>query len=142
MPKAKLYSDAARRTADTWNLHRTADPHGSIGKWFAVALTDGTGDGVLYDTRVECIRHQHHDEKYYAYLQLAPTTMTDKEAETFLTVQRKLYDNNMRVIDPDAPGGGPELIPRMTREDQASQVRRLFGSRERPRNLLIPGRDF
>lgn len=142
MPKARLYSDAARRTADQYNLHRLADPLGNIGKWFAVALADGRGDNTLYDTRAECIRHQHNDETYYAYVQIVPSTMTDREAETFLTVQRKLYDNHMRVIDPDAPGGGPELIPRMAREDQASQIRRLFGSPERPRNLLIPGRDF
>lgn len=139
---AQTYSDAAKRTADWYNLHRMADPLGTVGKWFAVALTDGSSDGTLYDSRTDCITHQHHNEKYYAYVQIKPATMTEREAETFLAVQRKLYDNDMRIIDPDLPNGGPELIPRLTREDQASQIRRLFGSPEPPRNLLLPGRDF
>lgn len=135
-------SDAARRTADEYNMHRMADPLGAIGKWFAVALTDGSSDHVLYESRQDCIRHQKHNEKYYAFIQIVPSTMKHKEAETFLATQRKLYDHGMRVIDPDMRNGGPELIPRVSREDQASQLRRLFGSHERPRNLLLPGKDF
>lgn len=142
MKKTERFSDASKRCADWYQLHRMADPLGNIGKWFAVALSDGSSDGTLYDSRRDCITHQKHNEFYYAYIQIVPSNMTIGEAEVFLTTQRRMYDVNVRIIDPDLPNGGPEMIPRMSNEDQQSQLRRLFGSREKPRNLLIPGRDF
>ena len=41
------HEDAARRVADTYMLHRLAGGRlGSVGKVFAVALHDGSSDGV------------------------------------------------------------------------------------------------
>lgn len=135
------YSDAAKRIADTYNLHRLADPLGNIGQWFASRLSDGTTDNALYQTRYEAVRHQKHNEKQYMFTQIVPSSMTCHESETRLQVQRRMEDAGMRVIDPDLPNGGPEAIPRMSMEDQYAQLQSMFG-RGKPRNILIPGRDF
>jgi hypothetical protein len=136
------YTDAAMRVHDTYSLHRLADPLGNIGKWFAVSLADGRSDNVLYDSKSDAIRHQHGNELNYGYIQIVPANMTPQMAETFLGVQRKLSAAGIRVIDPDSPGGGVEMIPRSTVEDQKAQIRAMFNPGARPRNLLVPGRDF
>lgn len=125
MCQSKLlgHSDAARRLADTFNLHRVADPHGSVGKWFAVRLHDGTGDGVLYDSKVECVRHQHHNEQYYAFVKIVPLTMNVCDAEIYLSVARRAYDAGLRMTDPHDKHGGRELIKRSSIEDQLSLAR-------------------
>lgn len=119
------HSDAAKRVRDEYALHRLADPIGHIGKWFAVALADGASDHVLYDSRQECVSHQHHNEMYYAYIQIVPATMTACEAETFLLTVRKMYDAGFRLTDPASRGGGRELIKRVAREDQFRAIRAL-----------------
>jgi len=138
------YSDAAKRIHDTYTLHRMADPLGAIGGWFAVSLADGKSDNVLYRSRRDCMRHQKGNEKHYGYIQIVPANMELRACEAWLSGQRKLDAAGIRVIDPELPGGGPELIPRATAEDQASQMRAIFGTNRGrgPRNLLLPGRDF
>lgn len=134
------HSDAAKRISDTYRLHRMADIHGAIGRWFAAALADGTTDNVLYDSKQSCITHQHHNELLYAYVRIGPHDMTPCDAETFLKIQRKLYDKGLRMVDPDARNGGPVMIPRTSREDMGSQMRSiLYGTR--PSNLKLPRGD-
>lgn len=138
-PLGKLgagHTDAARRLADQWNLHRVADPHGSIGKWIAVRLEDGACDGVLYDSKVAAIHHQKRLEKYYAFVCISVATMNYCDAEIYLAVQRRLYDRGFRMTDPDARSGGPDVIKRTTREDMFSLMN-LRGT-----NLIIPGREW
>lgn len=130
------HTDAARRLADQWNLHRVADPHGSIGKWFAVRLEDGVSDGVLYDSKVSAIHHQTRIEKYYAFVRMSIATMNYCDAEIYLAIQRRLYDKGFRMADPDARSGGPDVIKRSTREDMFSLMHM------RGTNLIIPGRDW
>src|SRR5689334_16960600 len=97
--KFRLHSDAARRMADHYNLHRAAMPHDSVGKWVAIALADGDSDGAMYDSKLDCIRHQHHNERYYAFVCIVPSTMSPCEAEIFLRTNRRLYDAGMRMTD-------------------------------------------
>ena len=131
------HSDAARRIADTYNLHRIADPIGNLNKWFACRLADGTTDGILYDNKHDAVFHQHHNELQYVFIPLKPTTMSYCDAETFLRTMRQLSDRGIRLTDRDCRTGGPDMIPRVTREDQRSQVRSiLYGTK--PSNLLIP----
>lgn len=130
------HTDAARRLADQWNLHRIADLHGSNGKWFAVALHDGVSDGVLYDSKVAAITHQRHVEKYYAFVRMSMAQMNYCDAEIYLSVQRRLYDSGFRMSDPDTRSGGPDVIKRSTREDMFSLMQ-LRGT-----NLIIPGREW
>jgi hypothetical protein len=131
------HSDAAKRVSDTYRLHRLADHFGSIGQWFACRLTDGTSDDTLYQSKSDAIRHQHHNENYYAFVQVVPSDMTPCDAETFLRVQRRLYDAGIRQADPDSRGGGRVMIPRLTREDMGSQMRAITRG-TKPSNLKFP----
>lgn len=111
------HTDAAHRLSDIYNLHRVADPHGSVGKWFASALADGSSDHVLYDSKHSCIRHQKNNEQYYTYIKIIPSTMSVCDAAVMLTTARRLYDAGMRMVDPDASHGGRDVIKRSSIED-------------------------
>lgn len=135
--QAKPHSDAAKRIADTYNLHRTVAGLTAVGQWFAARLADGTTDGVLYENKRAAVRHQHHNEQRYAFFRIAPCSMSVCEAESFLATNRALYDAGMRMADPDHRAGGREMIPRLTVEDQRAQVLAILG-RGRPTNLILP----
>lgn len=133
------HSDAAKRVQDWYNLHRTAGQgfgiYSNLNKIFAVALQDGASDGVLYDTRSDAIRHQHHNEKYYAYLRVERYIMSVCQAESVLKWHREAYNQGLVFVDRDTavrvPGrkvitvADMEIIPRMTVEDHARQLREL-----------------
>ena len=88
---SRAHGDAARRIADTHNLHRTAGAGlglDNIGKVFAVALNDGTSDGVLYPDMKTAIRFQKHNAKWYAYLRVARHAMTECDAASMLQLHR------------------------------------------------------
>lgn len=112
-----LHSDAAKRVTDVYNLHRVADPYGCIGFWIACALADGSSDGVLYETKQDAIRHQHHNENYYTFIQIVPSTMTECEAEVMLKVARMAYDKGWRITDGLSRH---DLIKRLGWEDQSA----------------------
>jgi hypothetical protein len=128
------HTDAAKRIADQYGLHKVADPLGlyTIGKFFAVAIADGTSDGTLYDTRGEAIRHQKHNETYYAYIQIVPSQMSVCDAEMYLSGVRKTYDARKNLMDRESPNGGKEIIPRLTVEDQRAQIAGQW------QNLILP----
>jgi hypothetical protein len=84
MRKGMGHSDAAKRCSDTYRLHRSANLTNAIRKWIAVALADGTSDGVLYDTKRDAVRHQHHNEQFYAFVCIGPHDMAPCDAEEFL----------------------------------------------------------
>ena len=113
--KALPHEDAAKRVCDEYNLHRVADPYGSIGKWFAASLSEGRSDHVLYDSRRDCILHQHHNEQFYTFIKINPHTMNVCEAQVMLSIARRAYDNGMRLTDPD---DAREIIKRSSVEDQ------------------------
>lgn len=129
------HTDAAKRICDTFNMHRVADPIGNLGHWFAAAIADGTTDNVLYDSRIAAITHQHHNETYYAYVQIVPMTMNLCDAELFLAGVRKTYDARKVLMDRDSPSGGKEIIPRLAVEDQISLLK------GKPTNYILPGRN-
>jgi hypothetical protein len=110
-----LHSDSAKRVSDIYNTHRVADPYGCIGSWIACALADGSSDMVLYDTKRDAIRHQHHNENWYTFIQIVPSTMTPCEAEVMLRVARMAYDAGMRMTDGLSKY---DLIKRLGWEDQ------------------------
>lgn len=111
------HSDAAKRISDIYNLHRLADPYGNIGSWFASALTDGESDMVLYDSKQDAVKHQHHNENYYTYMQIVPSMMTPCEAEVMLKIARMAYDKGFRVTDGMSKR---DLIRRLGWEDQVA----------------------
>lgn len=129
------HSDAARRVADTYMLHRIASPGlGSVGKVFAVALADGTSDFVLYDTMADCIRHQRSNAKWYAYLRVGREDMTICNAASLLKMHRDADAAGLKFVDRDDPSFGYELIPRLTAEDHQRMTRALAAG------TWIPGR--
>jgi len=109
------HSEAAKRVYDTYHLHRSSDIHGAIGNWFAAALADGRSDGYIYPTKKSAIRHQHHQEMYYTYIQITPANMSICAAEAMLTVARRMYDAGFRMTDPDDARREP--ITRSASED-------------------------
>lgn len=120
--------DAAKRLSDTvTNLgtHKTFEE--LVNGWIAVRLSDGTWDGVLYDTRHAAVSHQSN-EFLCAYLSTrsAQGGMTPRDAHTFLSFHRAAYDAGFRLPDPDHKNGGKELIIPATKQDMRSQVRRLI----------------
>jgi len=125
------HTDAARRVADTWNLHLAAARNGrglafgltAMGRWIAVALADGRGDGVVYETRRDAVRHQHHNERFFAFLQLQPFQLTICQAESYLYMHRLCYDAGGVLSDPE--GSGHELIPALTAEEFNDQLKAL-----------------
>lgn len=130
--KAFGHSDSAKRLCDMYNLHRIGAGIDCVGKWFAAALSDGRSDGVLYDNKQECVRHQHHNEQHYTYIKMAPSSMNECEAEVMLKTARNLYDMGLRMVDPDHKRGGLDVIKRLTVEDQLAQTR------GRNTNLYMP----
>lgn len=128
------HTDAAKRVSDTYMLHRVANPDNAVGKWFAVHLADGSGDGVLYDSRRDCIRHQKHNSKWFAYIKIAPCGMSVCEAESFLRSSRLAYAATGNLLsDPDR-----EIIQPLTREEH---LRRMADQAiGRPTIPLIIGR--
>lgn len=109
------HSDAAKRIADVYSLHRLADPYGNIGYWIACALIDGTSDNTLYQSRQDAIAHQHHNENFYTFIQIVPSTMTPCESEVMLKVARMAYDKGWRISDGMSRH---DLIKRLGWEDQ------------------------
>lgn len=118
------HSDAAKRLSDTYNLHvSAARTYGTsnTGKWFAASLAEGKSDGVVYDSKQEAVRHQHHNENFYAFIKIGPVGMSICEAEAFLKMHRQVYDAGFRFADPDDKHGGYDVIPRLSIEDQLWQ---------------------
>jgi hypothetical protein len=129
------HSDAARRVSDIYMLHRLAVPGlGNVGKVFAVALADGRSDLVLYDTMADCIRHQKHNAKWYAYLRVGREDMTICNAASVLRLHRDADAAGLKFVGRDDPSFAMELIPRLTAEDHQRMTRALAA------RTWIPGR--
>jgi len=138
-PRQTPHSDAAKRVADVYNLHRTAAGADAIGRWIAVALADGTSDQVLYDGKADAVRGQKHNEQFYAFIRIVPCSMSPCEADSFLRTSRAAYDAGMRLADPDHRAGGRELIPRLTVEDEFARVAAIISRGRTPQtNLILP----
>jgi hypothetical protein len=115
------HSDAAKRFSDWYNLHRAA---GLDRGWFAVMLDDGASNGDVYDTRGEAVRHMWPNERWYFYCTLnAGPSMSVCAAESVLRWRRTMNEVEGPLLNPDAPDGGLEVIPRLTTEDQEAQIR-------------------
>lgn len=112
------HSDASKRIADTYCLHRLADPYGCIGSWIACSLEDGSSDNVLYDSKPDAIKHQHHNENWFTFIQIVPAMMTPCEAEVMLRTARMIYAADGRMSDGFSKH---DLIKRLGWEDQMAQ---------------------
>lgn len=111
MSNAFGFSDAALRACDNVNLHIAAIGPEAYGKWVAIRLSDGGSDGALYDTRADAIRHQMHWSQC-CYLMIPPfgVMLTPREAESYLTLHRSMYDAGYRLQDPEQPAPIKPLV--------------------------------
>ena len=124
------HSDAAKRISDVHNTHLLAgeayrafsdrNPH--IGLVFACRLNDGTSDDVLYESLADAVRHQRHNENWYAFLRVTPGGMSVCATASLLRIHRQVYDAGGRMSGTDVPR---VAIPRLTTEDVTEQIRAL-----------------
>lgn len=119
------HSDVARRLADLYNLHRTLI--GNRGGVIAVRFADGHSDGEIYPDRETAMRHQHHNERWYCYVDLgAVPVMTVCNAAALLRFQA----HAMRLAPAERdhkPGGSLEVIPRLSIADRERQIGAMRG---------------
>lgn len=118
-PNRMGHSDAAKRVADTYNMHKAALGRESVGYWIACALIDGSSDNVTYESKPDAVKHQHHNENYYTYIQIVPPSMSICAAEAMLKVSRMAYDKGIRTTDGFTRR---ELIRRLNWDDQNAQA--------------------
>lgn len=102
--------DIGRRASEVISLHVLA---GSVGKWVALRLSDGSSDGIPYDSRPDAIKHQLH-EQLCCYVRVPSDGMPSAHALQFILINRALYAQGYRLADPDMPG---EPIYPMTDEE-------------------------
>jgi len=124
--------DSAKRLSGIVNSMVVIHPlEAIINSWIAVRLSDGGTDGVLYDSRLEAVKHQAH-ETQCAYLSLrsSPAGMPVNEAYAYLKFHRYAYDAGYVFTDPEKPNGGMDMYMPTPYEDVKSQIRRLH-SRKR-----------
>jgi len=133
----RAHGDAAKRIADTHNLHRTAGAGlglDNVGRVFAVALNDGTSDGQLYPDMKTAIRFQRHNAKWYAYLRVSRHAMTECAAASLLKIHRDADAAGLKFVDREDPSFGAEVIDRLTVEDHQRMTRAITAK------TWIPGR--
>lgn len=100
------FSDAARRATDIINTHIAALGASCYGRWVALRLSDGSSDGVVYDTKQAAIDHQLH-ETQCMYISIPLGGAREHEIQRFLDMNRQLYDRGYRLVDPATMSNHP-----------------------------------
>jgi hypothetical protein len=118
------HSDAAKRFADGYNLHKAA---GQVRGWIAVRYRDGSSDGTIYDSREDAVRDCFPWEDQFFYATLTQPPMSVCAAESLLRYKRVMSE--MERPDRDVPHGGLEVIPRLTAEDHQAQIQAVRSGR-------------
>lgn len=118
------HSDAAKRMSDATRLAWEAlGWDGTVGKWMAFKLEDGSTNNDVYDRKQEAVRH--NDEFRHCFIRLHPFGMNPCEAQIMLKIHRDAYDAGFRLADPDSKTGGKDIILRTPAEKLAQQMRSL-----------------
>lgn len=121
------YTDAARRMADTMNLHAIAKSKG----WAVFALSDGRSPDVTpYENIGEAYRAMKWDRDNYLYLQIPAGGVNDPaEMQGCLDYARALNKAGYRLPDPrdfNAPDRDfPVHQPPVMRGDWSRQISEL-----------------
>lgn len=121
-----VHSDAAKRISEGTLLAWAGYEWDCVGKWMSFALEDGRNkDGYgLHSSKRDAVR-QVDNELRYLFVKLHPMGMSVCEAEIMLQFTRQAVANGHRLADPDAAHGGRDIIPRITTENLAAQMRAL-----------------
>jgi hypothetical protein len=121
------YTDAARRMADTMNLHAVARSRG----WAVFALADGRSpDNTAYESIGDAYRAMRWDRDNYLYLQIPAGGVNDPaEMQACLDYARTLHKMGARMPDPRdlhaADRDFPYHVPPVLRTDWPQQIRNL-----------------
>jgi hypothetical protein len=94
-PKA----ERAKRAHDHLSLLHTIHGSDCGGRWVAIALSDGSCDMRLYETKREAIRFQLH-ETQCAYFHFSGVPLIN-ELRYYLDANETLYDAGLSLADPD-----------------------------------------
>jgi len=113
--------NAAKRMSDALNtyIHGLREHLFELrDKWMAFRLSDGTSDGVLYDSKRDAVRHQD-DEFRCAYISFRNILggASPQECVRVLNFTRDAYDAGFRLADPDDVHGGPDVAPTTAQMD-------------------------
>jgi hypothetical protein len=113
-PIEKQLLDAGKRASDEINLRLLFTPFEELQhSWMAFRLSDGSSDGVVYETRRDAVKHQLHEQQcFYVCFRNIAGGAKPEEMAVFIKVNRDAYNAGMRLIDPEQPYGGQELILR------------------------------
>lgn len=105
--------DRAQRASDIINEAReTLDWDGLKLCWIAIRLSDGGSDMVIYESKRDAVRGQLHEQQcaYIAFINLIGGA-SPRELLRVLRFFENAYDAGLRIPDPNANDGGPDLAP-------------------------------
>lgn len=125
------HSDAAKRFSDCYNFHRAV---GTSRGWIAVRYADGAAELAVYDSRSDAVADCWPWEDEFFYCSLTQPSMTVCQAESLLRYKRVMSEMDRAHLDRDAPGGGLEVIQRLTVEENDAQIEAVRAGR----NVAIP----
>jgi hypothetical protein len=121
--------DAAKRAFDIVRGLATFNDYDTRmhSPYVAIRLSDGGSDQVLYDTKRDAVRHQVHEQQcaYFSFRNSPNGFASPRDAAIYLAWHRAAYDNGMRLVDPDDPTGGPDLVMPAAGEHLQNQLSRL-----------------
>lgn len=84
----------------------------------AFTLADGESDGVVYDTRADCVGHQFSPQLMF-YVKIPPVGVNAEMTAAMIKFYRAAYDSGRRIIDPDSP----DFIVPLRQETYDAQMR-------------------
>lgn len=89
-------------------------------KWMAFRLSDGTGPGDVFDTKLQAVRHVSN-ELYYCFFTFARALggVNPRDMQIFLNMSRAAADSaHVRLADPDHKTGGLDAFRSVDMHDQ------------------------
>lgn len=130
-----VITDAARRASDAVNsmisYHGSWDIRNS---WMAFRLEDGTGDGNLYDSKKDAVRHVSNYQYYFFFcFRNSLAGSNPRDMQIWLEMHRHAYENGGNLTDPDDNDGGPDMIVPTAYHDYRTG---------QSRQTLIPGIEY
>lgn len=104
-------TDAGKRAADIINDIRAHHGWDELRhKWIAIRIADGSSDKVLYDTRLDCVKHQNREQEcIYVAFQNLMGGASARDMSLLILYYRDAYKAGFRGIDTDARRGGVDL---------------------------------
>src|SRR6266498_2194640 len=92
-------TDDAKRIVDMYALHQVA---GMIGKWMAVRYSEGSSDGIAYDSWKDARAHQPTFYQDLVFpIQIQHDSLSLDGAQRILNYWRKCFAAGFRAPDPD-----------------------------------------